>query len=320
MNTVNKKIFVTGGYGFVGSHLIEKLDTYFTKSTIICFDKMTYAASFSNLNKKLLKNKFIFIKGDIVNFDKLLKATKNIDYIINCCAESHVDKSFNSSLEFMNTNIIGSRNIFECARINQISKTIQVSTDEVFGEIYKGSADEETKLSPTNPYSASKAAAEMIANSYIKSFKTPINIIRGNNLYGIKQYHEKIIPYSCFCIAKQKKISLHGGGLVYRKFLHVEDFCDAILCVLNNNNNKFEHYNVGTSNKSIQIYDLVCKISKILSVDSKKFISSVKDRPFNDSRYSISNKKIKTLKWIEKFNFYDNLPEICNWYYSKFKK
>lgn len=317
MNTVNKKIFVTGGYGFVGSHLIEKLDTYFTKSTIICFDKMTYAASFSNLNKKLLKNKFIFIKGDIVNFDKLLKATKNIDYMINCCAESHVDKSFNSSLEFMNTNIIGSRNIFECARINQISKTIQVSTDEVFGEIYKGSADEETKLSPTNPYSASKAAAEMIANSYIKSFKTPINIIRGNNLYGIKQYHEKIIPYSCFCIAKNKKINLHGGGKVFRKFLHIDDFCEAIILVLIKSKMS-EHYNVGTSNKSIKIYSLVKKITNILNVDSNKFIKFIDDRPFNDLRYSMNSNKIRNLKWNEKFNFNKSLPEICNWYLKKF--
>jgi UDP-glucose 4,6-dehydratase len=317
MASFKKKIFVTGGYGFVGSRLIEKLDAHFTNSTIICFDKMTYAASFSNLDKKLLKNEFIFIKGDVVNFDKLLRLTKDVDYIINCCAESHVDKSFNSSLAFMNTNIIGSRNIFECARVNNITKTIQISTDEVFGEVIKGSANEDSKLFPTNPYSASKAAAEMVANSYIKSFKTPINIIRGNNLFGIKQYHEKIIPYTCYCIAKNKKVNLHGGGEVFRKFLHVDDFCSAIILVLNKSK-KFEHYNVGTSNRSIKIYSLVKKITDILDVDHKKIIKFVDDRPFNDLRYSMNSDKIKNLKWHEKIKFDEALPEICNWYLKKF--
>ena len=204
-----KKIMVTGGFGFVGSHLIKKLDETFSDLEIICFDKMTYAANFSNLDQNKIKNKFKFIKADICNFSKLEKVSRDVDFIINCAAESHVDKSFKSSKSFLETNIIGSRNVFECARLNQnIQKIIHISTDEVFGENLGKSFVENSRLKPTNPYSASKACAEILAKTFIKTFNTPITIVRANNLYGINQFPEKIIPYTCYSLAKKKKIIL----------------------------------------------------------------------------------------------------------------
>ena len=316
----NKKILITGGYGFVGSHLIKRLDQMSSNVEIICYDKMTYAANFSNLDKKTLKNKYTFIKADICNFDKLFSIAKKCDYIINCAAESHVDRSFKSSLQFLETNIIGSRNIYECSRLQtNIKKVIHISTDEVFGETLGKSAHENSKINPTNPYSASKACAEILGQTFIKSFNIPLTIIRGNNLYGNNQYPEKIIPYTCFSLAKKKKILLHGGGHVMRKFLHVNDFCNAVLVVLGNKK-KQDIYNVGTLNKSIKIKNLVKKICEILNYDYEDNVTISKDRPFNDSRYSMNSSKIRSLKWTENEIFNSSLPIICKSYYEKYSK
>ena len=312
------KILITGGYGFVGSHLIKKLDKHKKNIEIICYDKLTYAASLKNLNKKNLSNKYKFYKADICNFENLYKVAKNCDLLINCAAESHVDKSFKSSINFLETNIIGSRNIYECGRLsNKIKKIIQISTDEVFGENYGKPFTENSRLKPTNPYSASKASAEIVGRTFAKSFKVPLTIIRGNNLYGINQFPEKIIPYTCFCLAKKKKINLHGGGKVMRKFLHVEDFCDAIIKVLFHKK-LIDEYNIGTKNKSIRIKSLVKKICKLLGYDYKSNINTKYDRPFNDYRYSIDSKKIRSLGWNEKKIFNVELEKICKFYYEKF--
>ena len=312
------KILITGGYGFVGSHLIKKLDKYKENLEIICYDKLTYAASLKNLDSKKLHNNFKFYKADICNFEKLFKISHNCDYLINCAAESHVDKSFKSSIKFLETNIIGSRNIYECGRLSKkIKKIIQISTDEVFGENYGKPFTENSRLKPTNPYSASKASAEIVGRTFAKTFKIPLTIIRGNNLYGINQFPEKIIPYTCYCLAKNKKINLHGGGRVMRKFLHVEDFCDAIIKVLFHKK-LIEEYNVGSKNKSIRIKYLVKKICNILNKDFKSNISTKHDRPFNDYRYAMNSRKIRSLGWSEKNIFNHELEKICKFYYEKF--
>lgn len=318
--TNKTKILITGGYGFVGSHLIKKLDKYKKNLELICYDKLTYAASLKNLNSKKLVNKYRFYKQDICNFEKLYSVAKNCDYLINCAAESHVDKSFKSSITFLKTNIIGSRNIFECGRLSKkIKKIIQISTDEVYGENFGKPYKENSRLKPTNPYSASKASAEIVGRTFAQTFKVPLTIIRGNNLYGTNQYPEKIIPYVCYSLAKKKKIYLHGGGNVMRKFLHVEDFCDAIIKVLFDRK-LIEEYNVGTKNKSIRISNLVKKICFLLEKDYTKNIYTEYDRPFNDFRYSIDSTKIRSLGWYEKKLFNPELKKICAHYYDKFSK
>lgn len=201
-----KKILITGGAGFVGSHLSEQIFTKFRRSQIIIIDKLSYAG-----NKKFLKNitnfkRVLFLKFDICNFDKILKLTKDVDLAINVAAESHVDRSFNNSFNFTKTNTYGAHVFFEACKINKVKKIIQISTDEVYGEIKKGSHSEKDILNPTNPYAGSKAAAEMILNSYNSSFKTKIITVRGNNLYGNRQYPEKIIPHTISSILKKKKL------------------------------------------------------------------------------------------------------------------
>lgn len=197
--------FITGGAGFVGSDLCETIYFQFKKAKIFILDKLTYAG-----NKKFLKliinsNRVKFIKDDVNNIKKYSKILKKCDVAINVAAESHVDRSFKNSILFTKTNTLGSHNFFqECFKSN-IKHILHVSTDEVYGEKSKGLSREEDIMSPSNPYAASKAAAEIIFNSYKKYTKNKMTIVRGNNLYGIRQYPEKLIPYCINRLLKKKK-------------------------------------------------------------------------------------------------------------------
>jgi dTDP-glucose 4,6-dehydratase len=307
-----KKILITGGAGFVGSHLSEQIFAKFKKSQIIIIDKLSYAG-----NKKFLKNitnfkRVLFLKFDICNFGKMLKLTKGVDLAINVAAESHVDRSFNNSFNFTKTNTYGAHVFFEACKINKVKKIIQISTDEVYGEIKKGIHSEKDILNPTNPYAGSKAAAEMILNSYNSSFKTKIITVRGNNLYGNRQYPEKIIPHTISSILKKKKINIHGDGKQKRCFLHIDDFVQGILLLIRKGKGG-EVYNIGHT-KEYMIIDLVKKILKEKNIDFKKHIRFIKDRPFNDCRYYISSKKINSLGWKPQKKLTIEISNLFKWY------
>jgi UDP-glucose 4,6-dehydratase len=307
------KILITGGCGFIGSHLAEYIFNKFKKSKIIIYDKITYAA-----RKEYIKNisssyRVKLIKADIINFQKLLKESKNVDLIIHAAAESHVDNSYKLSNKFITTNVIGTSNILEVSRINKIKRIIHVSTDEVYGEIFKGSFTEEDKFNPSNPYSSSKAAAEMIVNGYRHSYKLPITIVRANNIFGTRQYPEKLIPGCCLALIKKKKFYLHGSGNQKRTFLHVKDFCKAIEVIIKNKKTINKIYNIG-SKEELSNKNVVRLICKEFNINFKKHILYKKDRPFNDFRYSVNFSKIKKLKWYPKNNLKSEIKEIINWY------
>jgi UDP-glucose 4,6-dehydratase len=306
------KILVTGGCGFIGSHVVEFLFKKFKNTEFIILDKITYAANTKFL-KNISKNKRVkIVIGDINNWKLVSKITKNVDIAIHLAAESHVDRSFHSAKKFISTNVQGTSNIMEACRVNKVKKVIHISTDEVYGEIYKGNFKEGDKLNPTNPYSASKAAAEMIVNGYKNSFKQDINIVRANNIFGTRQYPEKIIPACCYNLIKNKKISIHGLGQQKRTFLHVEDFARAIYAIINNWKS-FEIYNIG-SNFEYKIIDIVKLIVKKFNKELKDNIIYVEDRLFNDFRYSINLNKIKKLRWKPLVRVEDKIDEIINWY------
>ena len=187
-----KKIFITGGCGFIGSHLSEFFFHKYKNAEILIYDKMTYAAHISNLDKIIKHKRVRLIKKDICNLSSIIKFSKKTDLLIHAAAESHVDKSYILSNKFIETNIQGTKNIMEACLINKIHNIIHISTDEVYGEIHKGKFHETSPLSPTNPYSSSKAAAEMIVAGYKKSYKLPVKILRPNNIFGIRQHPEKI--------------------------------------------------------------------------------------------------------------------------------
>lgn len=306
-----KKIFITGGCGFIGSHLSEFFFKKYKNAKIYIYDKMTYASHISNLNNIINSKRVVFIKNDICNYNVLLNSTKNTDLLIHAAAESHVDNSFLVSDQFIKTNVLGTKNVFDVCLINKIKNIIHISTDEVYGEIYKGKFSEDDKLNPSNPYSSSKAAADMLALGYIQSYKLPIKIVRPNNIYGTRQHPEKLIAGFMWCVVKNKKFTLHGNGQQKRTFLHVHDFCRA-LDVIYKKSKKFEIFNVGSSDeyKNIELIKLICKIIKI---NFKNYIKKVPNRIFNDARYGIELKKIKSLGWKSKEKININLKEIFLW-------
>src|SRR5882757_4887532 len=188
------KILITGGAGFIGSHVVDALVARYPSSDIVVLDKMNYAANINFIIDHLKSDRIRFVVGDITDYSGMLAATRGVDLVFNLAAESHVGRSFDNSMEFTRTNTLGTHVILEASRQQNVSRFIHVSTDEVYGEVLGDNALEDQPLHPNNPYSGSKAAAEMIIQSYWRSFGASAAIVRANNIYGIRQYPEKIIP------------------------------------------------------------------------------------------------------------------------------
>ncbi len=307
-----KKIFITGAAGFIGSHLSERLFLTYKNTQFILFDKITYAANKKYLKKLLIKKNVKFVRGDLLNFKMLEKYLNKVDLAINVAAESHVDNSFGNSLIFTKTNTLGTHYFLEACRKQKIKKIIHVSTDEVYGENLGRPFTEKQFLNPTNPYSASKAGGDMIVNSYKHSYNLNIATVRANNIYGIRQYPEKLISKSIMCFIKKKKMTIHGKGNRFRHYLSVHDFCDGILKIIKSK--KFNQiYNIG-SDDYYNIIEVVKMISNYFNLDINKNIKFVKNRPFNDKIYKINCTKLKKLGWKPKRNLKDDIPFICEWY------
>ena len=306
-----RKIFITGGAGFIGSHICEEIYKKFPKSKIIIFDKLTYAGKRKYIENIIKSPRVKFVRGDIIKHQTYSSLLKNIDLAINVAAESHVDNSFISPLSFSLTNTVGAHAFLLKCIENKTKKIIHISSDEIYGEKLSGKCNEQQKIEPTNPYSASKAAAEIFINSYKYSYKKEIITVRGNNIYGIRQYPEKLIPRCIISLLKNRKIPIHGDGKNERFYLSVQDFARAIILLIKKKNNGI--YNIG-SNESYTNIELAKSICKYLGKDPKKFINYVKDRPYNDKRYSISSSKIRKIGWKPKFNLIKDLPKIVQWY------
>ena len=307
-----KKILITGGAGFIGSHLAEKIFLEFKKSEIILYDKITYAANKKYLKNIINKKNVNFIKGDLLNYKKLEDNLKNVDLAINVAAESHVDNSFGNSLIFTKTNTLGTHCFLEACRKQKVKKILHVSTDEVYGENLNKPFTEKQFLNPTNPYSASKAGADMIVNAYKKCYNLNIATVRANNIYGTRQFPEKLISKSIYSFLKKKKMTIHGTGNNYRFYLAVEDFCDGVIKIIKNGKSN-EIYNIA-SNNFYNIKKVILMISSYLDVNFKENIKFVKDRPFNDKIYKINCSKLKKLNWKPKQRLEDDIPKICEWY------
>jgi len=306
-----KKIFITGGAGFIGSHICEEIYKQFPKSKIVIFDKLTYAGKKKYIENIIASPRVKFVKGDIVKHATYSSILKNIDLAINVAAESHVDNSWEAPLSFSYSNTLGAHTfLLKCIEM-KVKKIIHISTDEIYGEKLKGSCNENDKIEPTNPYSASKAAAEIFINSYKYSYKQEIVTVRGNNIYGIRQYPEKLIPRCIINLLRNKPIPIHGDGKNERFYLSAKDFAEAIILLIKKKNKGI--YNIG-SKESYSNIMLAKKICKLMNKDPGVYIKFVKDRPYNDKRYSVSTKKIEKLGWKPKNNLVEDLPSIVDWY------
>lgn len=321
-NTKDTVLLVTGGCGFIGSNFINYIAKKYDKIKIINLDAMYYCANVDNIDKNVKKsNNYMFVKGNICSSDLVSNLLKiyNCTYVINFAAQSHVQNSFEESLLYTQSNIVGTHTLLECCRLyGKIKKIIHVSTDEVYGQslldLDESAKTEQSILCPTNPYAATKAGAELIAQSYIHSYKMPIVITRGNNVYGKNQYPEKLIPKFIKLLNDNEKVTIQGNGENIRGFLHVDDTVTAFETILTYGKTG-EIYNIGCDeDMEYSVIDVTKILIKMIknTEDYDKWITYVEDRPFNDIRYFISNDKIKKLGWKITVDFIDGVKELIN--------
>jgi dTDP-glucose 4,6-dehydratase len=317
MDTSTQKpmnLLVTGGCGFIGSNFINGIKLPVNR--LVNFDAMYYCASQHNIEKIIKENpKYFFVKGNLCSADLVSHILEEhaITHVIHFAAQSHVQNSFDDSMQYTQDNIVGTHTLLECCRkYARIQKIIHVSTDEVYGESNDLKFDENTILVPTNPYAATKAAAEMIAMSYIKSYGLPIVITRGNNVYGPNQYPEKLIPRFIQQLQNNEQLTVQGDGTARRSFLHVDDTCSAFEIILKKGVIG-EVYNIGADEVSeftvLEIAELLVRLMKGTE-NYQSFIRFVEDRPFNDSRYFISNEKLKQLGWKIRIPFLEGIKNL----------
>ncbi|MCC7558251.1 MAG: dTDP-glucose 4,6-dehydratase [Methanobacteriaceae archaeon] len=307
------KILITGGAGFIGSNFLRYMINKYQNYEITNLDALTYCGNLENLREIEDSLNYTFIKGDITNKELVNQITKNMDYIINFAAETHVDRSINDPSIFIKSNIMGTQVLLESAKENDVKKFLQISTDEVYGTLGKnGYFQEDTPLSPNSPYSASKAGADLMVRAYHKTYKLPVNITRCSNNYGPYQYPEKLIPLMIYNALDDKELPVYGDGLNVRDWLHVYDHCTAIDLVLHKGRDG-EIYNIGGNNekKNIEIVKLILEnLNK-----PESLIKYVEDRPGHDRRYAIDSTKIrKELGWKPKYTFEKGIVETIKWY------
>jgi len=302
-DTKDTKLLVTGGCGFIGSNFINTILKKYQKINLINVDAMYYSAKKENV---IPNERYTLIEGNLCSQDLIrhILKTYNINYVVHFAAQSHVQTSFTDSLRYTNDNIVGTHVLLEeCRLYNKIKKFIHVSTDEVYGEsmldVSEKHKTEHSILCPTNPYAATKAGAELIAQSYAHSFKMPIIISRGNNVYGPNQYPEKVIPKFIKLLKEDKKITIQGDGSCVRAFLHSYDTATAFIKILESGKIG-EIYNIGCD-EGMELS--ILEVAKILikkikqTEDYDQWIEYIEDRPYNDKRYYISNDKLKELGW-----------------------
>ena len=311
------KVCVVGGAGFIGSNFINYMINKYRNMQIVCIDFLTYAGNLENLELVRENINFKFYRGNILD-EKFLDgvfARENFNVVVNFAAESHVDRSIKDSKIFLETNIIGTKNIMDMCLKYKVDRFHQISTDEVYGdiEIFEDrSFKEEDNLKPSSPYSVSKASADMLAMSYYRTFNLPVTISRCSNNYGPYQYPEKFIPVTIINAIKNKKIPVYGTGENVRDWIHVYDHVMAVDKIINEGKIG-EIYNI-CSKKEIRNIDLVKKILDILNKDHN-LIEFVKDRLGHDVKYSINDDKIKKeLNFQTSMDFNQGLKDTVNWY------
>jgi len=304
------RLLVTGGAGFIGSNFIVYMLDKHPDYRIVNLDKLTYAGRLENLREVEDNPNYVFIKGDICNENLVDLLTRDVDAIVNFAAETHVDRSIQDPEPFIRTNIYGTYTLLKYAQKNGC-RMVQVSTDEVYGQIFIGSFRETDKLEPRNPYSATKASADMLCLSFHKTYDLPVVVTRSTNNYGPRQHPEKLIPKIILNALQNKPIPIYGDGMHIRDWLYVLDNCEAIDLVLHKGKNG-EIYNIGAGNERTNL-EVVRLILNLLN-RPEKLITFVKDRPAHDRRYSVNWDKIKTLGWRPKTTFIRGLKETIGWY------
>ncbi|CAL9099559.1 unnamed protein product [Musa textilis] len=315
-----KNILITGAAGFIASHVANRLVRNYPDYKMVVLDKLDYCSNLKNLHPSLCSPNFKFVKGDIASADLVhfLLLTESIDTIMHFAAQTHVDNSFGNSFEFTKNNIYGTHVLLEACKVTgQVRRFIHVSTDEVYGETDEDAVvgnHEASQLLPTNPYSATKAGAEMLVMAYGRSYGLPVITTRGNNVYGPNQFPEKLIPKFILLAMRGLQLPIHGDGSNVRSYLYCEDVAEAFEVVLHRG--EVGHvYNIGTK-KERRVIDVAKDICGLFNLDPDSVIKFVDNRPFNDQRYFLDDQKLKNLGWSERTTWEEGLRKTMEWYIS----
>lgn len=309
------RVLVTGGAGFIGSEFVRLLlsgeSGFEDLKKLVVVDSLTYSGNLNNLSS-VSQDKRLQIEVKSINDPEFLKGIfPGQDFIFNFAAESHVDRSIVDASSFIDTNIVGSFNVFKESLDSDVHRVIHISTDEVYGSLLKGSASEDSNLVPNSPYAASKAASDLIARSFHQTHKLPIIITRCSNNYGPYQNPEKLIPLAITNLLLGRKVPIYGSGENVREWIHVKDHCRAIAHVALNGKTG-ETYNIGGRN-SFQNITLVNKLLKIMGLDSSN-LEYVKDRKGHDMRYALNDSKLLNLGFRETIEFDRGIAQTVKWY------
>jgi len=315
-----KNILITGGAGFIASHVVLRFVKRYPQYKIVNLDKLDYCSSLLNLREIENAPNYKFVKGNICSSDfvKYIIQSEEIDTVLHFAAQTHVDNSFGNSFQFTENNILGTHTLLEASKVyGKIKRFVHVSTDEVYGEIDEGEGFEHsTILQPTNPYAATKAGAEFLVLAYHNSFKLPTIITRGNNVYGPHQYPEKLIPKFICLLSQNRPCYIHGDGSNRRNFLYVEDVASAF-DTITHKGVVGNVYNIGTD---FEISNL--DVAKILLKHFEKddsHIQFVENRPFNDCRYKINSDKLLALGWKPEVSWETGIQRTIDWYKSNMR-
>lgn len=318
-------VLVTGGAGFIGSHFVDMHLESHPEDSVVCLDKLTYAGSMDNLASAQKNEHFRFVRGDICDRELLKRLFDKVrpDKVVNFAAESHVDRSIASPQIFLETNYMGTAALLDASLEYEVKRFHQISTDEVYGDLPLESGEkftEETLLSPHSPYSASKAAADMLALAYYKTYGLNVTVSRCSNNYGERQYPEKLIPLAVKKAVSGGKIPIYGDGKNVRDWIYVKDHCKAVEMILENGR-AGEIYNIGADNElsNLELIEKVIGTLEKLGVKNAE-TEFVPDRKGHDRRYAVSSEKMRRkIGTLPLTDFDTKLPEVIQWFVRSFE-
>jgi dTDP-glucose 4,6-dehydratase len=311
---VSRRYLVTGGAGFIGSNFIRRVLEHEPDAQVTNLDSLTYAGVKATVDELDASDRHTFVLGDIRDAALVEGLVPGQDVVVNFAAESHVDRSIDGPSVFLETNVVGTGVLIDAARRHGIPRFIQVSTDEVYGSIAEGFAREDAPLVPSSPYSASKAASDLLVGSYAVTFDYPAIITRCTNNYGPYQFPEKLIPLFVTNLFEDIPVPLYGDGLNERDWLYVDDHCSA-LHLLVDAGEPGQVYNIG-ANAQVSNIELTHKILGLLGKD-ESLIRPVTDRPGHDRRYAVDSSRIRALGWQPAHSLDDRLDDTIDWYRSR---
>lgn len=305
------RVLVSGGCGFIGSHFIRQWFTGNAGGSLINVDSLTYAGSDARLEDLASDSRYRFVRADICDGKAMRDLLAEVEGVVHFAAETHVDRSITDAAPFLRTNVEGTYTLLQCAQQAGVKRFIHISTDEVYGPVLSGSVKETAPMAPRSPYAASKAAGDLLAQSFHETYGFPVVVIRPTNIYGPWQYPEKFMPLCAICALERQPIPIYGDGQQRRGWLFVRDACEAIRCIMEKGE-AGQVYNVGSGQEQANWDTARAILAEAGAPES--LLTHVTDRPGHDRRYAMDDSKVRQLGWKPQVSFSQGLSETVSWY------